>query len=157
MDMLDIRKAEPQDTADLKVIIEQELRFLRSVYRPTIAGHANKSRISPHLTRLVGVFEGRVVGTVQYYVQDSFMRLTGLAVHEHYRRRGIARALVNHVLAVAKQMSCPAARLSVIKETGNIPIFERLGFEIAGESADQLCEGLNGEIVTDVIMERGRS
>lgn len=81
------------------------------------------------------------------------MRLCGLAVHAAYRRRGVAHRLGNHAVELAIRQSCHAVRLSTIKETGNVPIFKRLGFEVVGENLDGLCEDLNGEPVTDIEME----
>jgi len=152
--MIEIRQTLPEDTDDLQVILNHEFRFLRSVYRPTKAGHTDKSSISRDLTRLVAILRETVAGTIQYYIDNDFMRITGLAVYEVYRRQGIARALVNHVFELAQEKGCLSVRLSTIKETGNVDIFQKLGFEVIGENTDKLCEGINGEKVTDVEMER---
>jgi hypothetical protein len=45
-------------------------------------------------------------------------------------------------------------RVATIKETGNVPIFESLGFKLVAENTDDLCEGINGGKVVDVEMER---
>lgn len=82
------------------------------------------------------------------------MRLLGLGVHEDHRRQGIARALVNRVIELAAEKRGSAVRVATIKETGDVPIFEKLGFEVAGENTDDSCEGINGEKVTDVEMEK---
>ena len=152
--MIEVRESLPEDADDLRIVDEHMNRSLRSVYQPTHAGYANRSRISRDLTRLVALSGGRLVGTTLYYIEDDLMRILGLGVHEAHRRQGIARSLVVRVLELAKEKGCPAVRLSTIKETGNVPIFERLGFEVVGENVDDLYEGIGGGKVTDVEMER---
>jgi len=154
---IQVHDARPQDADDLRIINDQMDLSLRKVYRPTQAGYANRSRISKDLTRIVAVSNGKVVGTAQHYVGDGVLRLLGLAVHEEYRRRGIARALVNRLLDLAEEKGLLAVRISTIKETSNVPIFEKLGFEVVAENHDKLFEGIHGEAVTDVEMEKRRN
>ena len=40
-----------------------------------------------------------------------------------------------------------------VKETGNVPVFKRLGFEVIFESADQMSESAIYEQFPDVYME----
>jgi ribosomal protein S18 acetylase RimI-like enzyme len=148
-----IRAAQAPDRQALAIIDRQATDLLRQTYRPTQAGYANKSRISRNLKRLVAVVEGKCVGTTQYYIEVGIIRISGLAVHAAYRRRGVAHGLISHVVDLAIKQSYRAVRLSTIKETGNDSIFERLGFEIIGENMDALCEGVNGQKVTDIEME----
>ena len=152
--MIEIRETPPQDADEVRVIEEHANRFLRRVYRPTLAGHANRTRLSRDLTRIVACWGDKIVGTTQYYVEGGIMRLLGVAVHEDYRCQGIGRALVDRAVEWAREEGVSAVRVSTIKETGNVPIFERLGFQVIGENADDLCEGVNGEKVTDVEMEK---
>ena len=151
-----IRAAQPHDRQALAIVDRQATALLRQTYRPTPAGYANKARISRNMARLVAVVQGKCVGTTQSYIEAGIMRLCGLAIHEAYHRRGIAQSLVGHVVDLAVRQSCRAVRLSTIKETGNDLIFEHMGFEIIGEHIDALCEGVNGEKVTDIEMEHRR-
>lgn len=150
---MDIREFRQEDSNDLLIIKDQMNRFLRKVYRPTQTGYENRSRIARALKRIVAISEGKVVGTSQYYFDEKFLRILGLAVREDYRLKGLARSIINHIIDLAKNSGCIALRLSTIKETGNVPIFERIGFKIVGEHQDGLLEGLNGERVTDIEME----
>lgn len=151
-----IRTAQPHDRQALAIIDRQATDWLRQTYRPTPAGYANKDRISQNMKRLVAVAYGRCIGTTQYYIDSGYMRLCGLAVHAAYHRQGVARRLVDHVVCLAAKQSCRAVRLSTIKEAVNDLIFEHMGFEIIGEHIDALCEGVNGEKVTDIEMEYRR-
>lgn len=150
---MEIREFRQEDSKDLLVVKDQMKRFLRKVYRPTQAGYENRSRIEKELKRIVAISERKVIGTSQYYFDENYMRILGLTVHEDYRLKGIARSIVNHIIELANNKGCIALRLFTIKETGNVPIFERIGFKIVGEHQDGFCEGLNGERVTDIEME----
>jgi hypothetical protein len=48
------------------------------------------------------------------------------------------------------------SRISTIRETGNVLIFKKLGFEVVAENPDKLFVGIHGEAVTDVEMENLR-
>ena len=114
-----IRAAQAPDRQALAIIDRQATDLLRKTYRPTQAGYANKSRISRNLKRLVAVVEGKCVGTTQYSIEAGIIRISGLAVHAAYRRRGVAHGLISHVVDFAIKQSHCAVRLSTIKETGN--------------------------------------
>ena len=87
----------------------------------------------------------------QFIPESGCMRVLG--VHDEYRLRGIARSLLNRVFELAMEKECTSVGLSTIKETGNVQIFERIGFEIVGEHEEIYCEGPNGERVSDIEME----
>ena len=135
------------------IIGDQMNSFLRKFYQPSEAAHANRKAISEKLIRLVAVVDSRVVGTVQYYPSGDALRLVGLAVLEEYRCCGIARALVNHVLCLARRLSLVCLRVSTVKETGNVPIFQKLGFGVIRETRDGFCVTPDGSSVVDVELE----
>ena len=151
---ISVRELVPEDADGVSAIEVHMSRFLRQFYRPTQAGFANRRRISNDLTRLVAVVEGRVVGTTQYYIRCGCIHLLGLGVDERYRSRGVGRALVEHVSELAKGRNAPVVRLSTVRETGNVPIFERFGFCVAREYLDDFSIGISGDKVTNVDMER---
>ena len=72
--------------------------------------------------------------------------MVGLFVHEHHRRRGVARALLD---ALGPRLS-----LFTIRETGNVPIFERLGFAVVREElATEYVSDAHAQL-HEVYMER---
>ena len=151
--VMEIREFRKEDSEDLLIIEDQMNQFLRKIYRPTETGRENRSRIATELKRIVAIFEGKVVGTARYYFDENFLRILGLGVHEDYRLKGIARSITYHIRELANTKRCIALRLFAVKETGNVQIFERIGFRIVSEHQDGLLEGLNGERVTDIEME----
>ena len=143
MTMIEIRAAQPEDANDLNILHGHMNAVLRKTYRPTKAGLLNRARISKGAHCLIACAEGKVVGTVQYYHYDACLRLMGLGVHQDYRRQGIARKLIEHVCRLSEQHRCSAVGLSTIRETGNISVFERLGFQVVVENTDLLLEGID--------------
>jgi GNAT superfamily N-acetyltransferase len=78
----------------------------------------------------------------------------GLAVHEDARPKGVARAPLEHVATIAAKAGTRLLRLSTVAETGNVEVFERLGFRTVSEKEDDLVESDAWEVLTDVTMKR---
>jgi GNAT superfamily N-acetyltransferase len=127
---------------------------LRHIYRPTKAARAGKSLLDRELKRIVALVDDQVVGTVQYRIVGNCLHLVGLAVHPEYQRRGIARRLVESLDALARQFCLHKLSLYTIRETGNVPIFERLGFRAVAEKPDELAESDTHDQLIEVYMER---
>lgn len=151
---MELREAWPEDAEGLRALGAQADRFLRRFYRPSAAAIASRARVAVGLRRMVAVVEGETVGTVGWYEEGGFLHVLGLAVAEEHRRRGIARALLEGMAERARAAGCPAVRLFTVRETGNVPVFEKLGFAVIGETDDGFLEGVNGAKVHEVEMER---
>ncbi len=148
-----IRQARVEDDAQLASIQEQARCLLRAVYRPTPAGNRNHGRLAAVSHCMVVEVEGTVVATFQYYGDGNRLRLMGLAVHEAYRCSGIARACVAYCSRLAQAQGYEALCLATIKETGNVPLFEHLGFRSVDAQQSLLCQGPDGEPVVEVELE----
>jgi GNAT superfamily N-acetyltransferase len=111
-----VREAETGD--ELAAVTASAIATLRHTYRPTAAAIA---RARPS-RRLVAVARGEIVGTLEY----DGGHVVGLFVHADHRRRGVARALL--AALGPRELS-----LFTIRETGNVPIFVRLGFAVVRE------------------------
>lgn len=127
---------------------------LRQVYRPNQKAFDNLSRISPSLTPLVATIGTNVVGTVKYRIEGNRLYLTALSVHPSHRRRGVATALVRATARIAEERDIPYLAVHTVKETGNVTIFERMGFFTVGEQKDDFFESDVHDSLTDVYMER---
>ena len=159
--MIEIREATPDDTDSLLVLEDHMNRKLRSFYRLSAFGHANYERrlkAQPNLpnkyTILVATKNQTVVGTIQYHAENSLLHLFGLSVHEDFRRQGYAREIMNYLINFAKEQKLTTIRFNTMQITGNVQIFQRIGFSILSEKPSVLCEGLNGEPIVDVQMEK---
>ncbi|WP_086009940.1 GNAT family N-acetyltransferase [Thiorhodococcus drewsii] len=77
-----------------------------------------------------------------------------MAVHARYRGQGVCRALVLEVGEIAKRNALPTLALCAIEETGNVAIFEKLGFEISSREVAPNHASPSGGPVTQVGMKR---
>ena len=77
---------------------------------------------------VVAEMDGRIVGATSYYFRDDQVRLAGVAVEPDFRRRGVARALIQWVVDNVCSEMHPTVGLYTIEETGNPRIFEKIGF-----------------------------
>jgi hypothetical protein len=66
----------------------------------------------------------------------------------------VARCLVDALADIATGASADRLSLYTIRETGNVEVFERLGFAIIAERAAVDVVGETHERLTDVYMER---
>lgn len=74
--------------------------------------------------------DGAIVGCVLWRPQGDGLYLGRLGVRPGWRGRGIARALVETVIAAGRQANAKRVTLNVrIALPGNIALFERVGFE----------------------------
>ena len=79
--------------------------------------------------RVVAIVDGTVVGTVRYGVIGDRIHLVRLGVDPKHRRAGVARALVAFVARQAESAGLRALSLYTVRATGNVKIFDRLGFQ----------------------------
>jgi ribosomal protein S18 acetylase RimI-like enzyme len=149
-----VREATPGDELDAGDVERLATADLRRVYRPTAAAFQARTALDGALRRLVAVLDGRVVGTVRYRVEGERLSLLALGVHPSFRLRGVARALVRQLEAIAAEAQCTAITLYTILQTGNVAVFERLGFEIESEAPTPLFEGEHHQTLTEVSMRK---
>lgn len=82
----------------------------------------------------VALVEDRSVGFALTIPCGAMLHLEELDVHPDYGRRGIGRALVEHVLAYARDTGCAGVTLNTFRHIPwNAPFYERVGFRILRE------------------------
>jgi predicted N-acetyltransferase YhbS len=133
-----IREATSGDAGEVAAVVEGAFGPLRSIYRPTGEVAARQAERAKEGTRLVAVIDGQVVATVQFDSHQEHVHLIGLAVHPGFQRMGVARRLIDWVAAYAPTLGHDLVVLDTIKETGNVPLFEKLGFRVFDESVTTL-------------------
>jgi len=151
--MITVRIATPEDTPAAERVSALATETLRETYRLTPHPPGNESP-RPALTRLVAEVEGRIVGTVQYGIRGSRLHIIGLMVHPDHWRKGVARAMIESLAGTARDLGMTHLSLYTIRETGNVPIFERMGFAAIRESPASWAESDRFDALTDVYMER---
>jgi N-acetylglutamate synthase-like GNAT family acetyltransferase len=148
--MTSIRSATDDDNIAAEAISRQAFEELRRIYRP----NGSASAVGPPMVRLVAETDGRIIGTILYAVQSDRLHLRGLAVEAGRRRTGVARALIEYLGSLARTEGLRALSLYTVKQTGNVPVFERLGFHSVREEPATWAVSDCCDELTDVFMEK---
>lgn len=151
--MIKIREAINEDKKGIEEVNKSAISTLRKTYRPNNKALKNKSKLATRLNRIVATMNHAIIGTVEYEIKGNTLSIIGLDVHEQYRRNGVARKLVDYLTNIGKRNSIPFLSLHTIKETGNVSIFEKLGFFVTSETIDQFSVSDKFESLTDVKMQ----
>jgi ribosomal protein S18 acetylase RimI-like enzyme len=133
-----VRPCRPEDESEAREVDVLATADLRRAYRPTQAALARRASLRAALTRLVALADTRVVGVVDYWKDGDRLAFLGLGVHPDFRRRGVARALVRDLERIGSDSGCQALGLHTVRQTGNVRIFERLGF-MSSQRLERRC------------------
>lgn len=155
--MIEVRASRISDQSAVDNLIRRAFAEHRSVYIPTPEARARASSDAGTFSRVVAADHrsGAIVGTLMYRVEANRMHVRGLAVDPSRRRQGIASALIESVVAKARLANLRAVSLFTVLESGNVPIFERLGFHAVNHSIDESTTLVHGGAhATAVYMER---
>lgn len=133
------RIALPHEQHLVRLIRAQGFATVRSVYRPLADALPVEADSNLQHDDIFASISDCVVGTMGIAKLGSDLRMSGLAVLPSFRKRGVASSLVAHANRVAEESDCDSIRLFTIRETGNIAIFARLGFEIVAETIADWC------------------
>jgi ribosomal protein S18 acetylase RimI-like enzyme len=77
----------------------------------------------------LALLENEIVGCVLYHAEERHLYFGRLSVLPAYRNRGIARMLIDHVEAFARNLGLARVQLSVrIAQPHNRAYYERLGY-----------------------------
>lgn len=150
--VMNIRPYEDCDTERVAAIVRDATEELRMRYRP--AGRTEDTDTIFGWSRYVIDWNGGAAGVVEIAVVNNGAQIRGLAVGRAYRRRGLARILLTFCVNRAAQAGARKLTLYTIKETGNVDIFEKLGFSVVREDVARGYVGVDGKPVYQVRMER---
>lgn len=149
-----IRKATAEDADDVAAVFHAAFAPLRSIYRPTGEVAARQDERAKEGTRLVAEIDRKIVATVQFDSHKEHVHVIGLAVHPDFQRMGIARRLVDWIMTQAPALGHNVVVLDTIKETGNVPLFEKLGFRVFYEGVTTSFVSAKFSELHEVKMER---
>lgn len=118
-----IRLMEKQDI-DLLISLEAEIFPDPWPAEAFIEGLEDKSH-----TFLVAEIEDRVAGYASYHIEMGEARLTNLAIVPEFRRKKIAKKILEYILEIAKKAKCKYIFLDVRPtNTAAISLYSRYGF-----------------------------
>ena len=151
-----VREWLPGDAGDAeraRGVAERAGRALRAVYRPTPELVRSNQARADDRRQLVAECNREIVGTVSYEVRGDKLHLRSLAVDPVWQRQGIGRALLAHAIDLARSLGASRLSLYTVVETGNVIIFERLGFRVVSTESGCGLEAVAAATVTEVYME----
>lgn len=115
-------------TADMDEVMAVE----RTAYQfPWSSGFFRQEMQVACARSILAESDGKAVGYILYWLLPGAIDIHNLAVHADYRRRGIARALLQRVINQAKVQSIARVMLEVRKS--NVPaqkLYESAGFSV---------------------------
>lgn len=97
----------------------------------------------PHDDCLVAEVEGAVIGAVWVRIAEEHGHMDdetpsfAISLYRPYRGRGIGTALMRRMLERLREKGYPRASLGVNKENYALRMYEKLGFQIIGDGADE--------------------
>lgn len=148
-----IRPMHDQEKVAVDDLVHRGFANLRSVYQPS----GTPPPLPGPVHTLVFAEAGRLCGTVSYYLDPPYVRLFRLAVDPQQRRAGVARALIDHLETHQARSRELELALYTIVETGNVAIFEKLGFLVRRQVIASYATGPKGQPVHEAEMVRGPS
>jgi GNAT superfamily N-acetyltransferase len=149
-----VREAQSADEPKAADVERLATADLRKIYQPTLAARRGRMVLETTLRRLVAVLDGRVVGTVKFHIVGDSLCFLALGVHPAFRLRGIASALVEQLERIAVDSGCRSVSLHTVRETGNVAIFEQMGFRVESEAPSLLFESENHRTLSEVAMRK---
>jgi ribosomal protein S18 acetylase RimI-like enzyme len=153
--MIAIRDYFQTDAEQVGQIVQTATRELRAIYVPKPVDKAELREQSIPAKRIVAVdIDSTVVGVAEFFVRSSEVYAQGIAVAATHRQRGIATALLDHIVELAIGLAIPKVQVSTIKETGNVEIFKRMGFAVIEERISARFIGLDEQQVTEVSLQK---
>lgn len=152
--MITVRAFRPIDAESVDRIMKSSTQELRAVYAPKLKAEISSVNHSPSSTKVVALDNAdMVVGVAECIVCPLALYVQGVAVASTHRQRGVAGALLVHIAKIAVGNGRSIVQLATIKETGNVEIFKRLGFDVIEERIAERFLGLHGQPVTEVTLQ----
>ena len=122
----DARVRTVSDTAFRRLVMEEHVPF----------GHLGAPDPAPEFTAWTLVVDGDPVATAHAHWHDTDCGIYAVGTLAAWRRRGLARALVEHILADARDAGMRTATLQ--STPMGLPLYESLGFEALGRYEEWL-------------------
>jgi N-acetylglutamate synthase-like GNAT family acetyltransferase len=144
-----VRPATVNDISAARSLAERGFAELRRFYRPKLPASAADSA-----NCVVAEIDGRVAGTALFAIEADRLHLWALAADPEVRGIGVARALLAHLGDTAMAARLRALSLCTIQQTGNVAMFERLGFRGIRDEPATWALSQCGESLVEVLMEK---
>jgi ribosomal protein S18 acetylase RimI-like enzyme len=128
-----VRHAAPEDRQAAYRVSNAAFAGVRRVYQPRKTARSIRNSIDIQLHQVVALGDGVVVGMLDFWIEGSVCHLGNLAVDPEYQGRGVARRLIDFLADHGRELGLEGISAKTIRETGNVDIYLRMGFEVVGE------------------------
>jgi len=151
--MIEVREAEPGDRRETARIARRVNAAIQKVYQVQSSGSKQRFASTKH-RQLVATVDGAIIGAAHIAHHGERTHLVGLFVDPDYHGCGVAGHLVEAVAQVARKRGAKRVTLRTVRETGNVHVFEQLGFEVIEEHETDTVQGAGGALLSETSMER---
>jgi ribosomal protein S18 acetylase RimI-like enzyme len=124
---------------------------LRAIYYPTKAAEELKGSSTTDWVSFGYFISEKLVAGIEVNPKEGELSLRSLVVSNDYRRQGVARKLVYGVINSFADIKIVS--LWCVKQTGNVQMFESLGFKVIQEFQSELLEAVDGGKVIEVQLQ----
>ena len=152
--MITTKIATSNDMEEVRTVIDGAFETVRDVYRPKPNAVPTSENANLDTKTIVALVNEEIVGAVCAYQDATALHVSQLAVVPKFRKRGVARALLQSVNEVAIECGAEQLGLNTIQETGNVAIFQRLGFAVESTTMATWCISDRFQKLHDVSMTR---
>ena len=128
--MIVTRLATSNDAEGIQTVVDTAFATVRDVYHPKPDAVPTSENANLDSKTIVALANGEIVGAICIYQDATALHVSQLAVVPNFRKRGVARLLMQAASEAAIECGANQLRLNTIQETGNVAIFQRLGFTV---------------------------
>jgi [ribosomal protein S18]-alanine N-acetyltransferase len=97
----------------------------------------------------------RLAGYIVGRMGADELHINNVAVRDHYRRRGIGRALLNRILEAGKRSGVPLAFLELrAGNTAALALYEKCGFHVTSRRSKYYSEPVEDALVMTIQLVR---
>jgi len=152
--MITTRPAQSNEASEVRNIIDAAFATVRDVYRPKPDAVPTSENANLDTKTIVALVKEEIVGALTIYQDTTALHVSQLAVVEAFRKHGVARTLLQAANEAAIECGANELRLNTIQETGNVAIFQRLGFTVDSTTEATWCISDRFPQLQDVSMSR---
>ncbi len=142
----------PMEDADIPAVQALDRQAFALPWPPS--AYAHELHHSPHSRLWVAEVEGQVVGFIVLWLILDEAHVATLAVHPDFRRRGIARRLLETLLTAAREAGARLATLEV--RAGNLPaqaLYRHYGFREVGRRPKYYTDNGEDALIMTVMLD----
>lgn len=149
---IEIREVLPEDQDAFRQVHARAFQPLRAIYKP--GPKARSGEQNGKTTRLVAIRNGQIQATACYEITDDFLEIFGFATDPEHQSQGLARAILQAMEGIAQNAGKKQIRASVVTETGNVAIYQRLGFSELATKESQTFISDQFAVIHETVMEK---